>query len=420
MSMTSILRGNVVRILILALALFGTCIALVAFSQTTDSNTSDYVTIKLKDGRVLEGPVLLEDDQQITIEAQFANGTITRKYQIDKNDIASISHLSAVDRDQRLATVAYHDLGKYQLDPKNSYPLSYYDSAITDGFRRFLTQYPRALEAATVTNRLAEWQEERDKVVSGQVKYHGQWMPAAEATKLAETERTQQIVQDARALMAQGQFEAATERLAPYYNASQPSPLVVESRRLQADVYRLWISSLETAQEQLTKDLEATKDRVARLTEIRSRAQANYDQARGKSMVTGTRALGDSAISSQASADYLRAEKQYNEEQNRQFAIQEQLDNTIHQLRQVHQNQDLFTAAYPAIEVVKETAPPPKTNAPAPPPPPQTNVPAPPPPPPPPPTVLEQMGDWFSRNWIIVAGVALLGLWGVSRLFTRP
>jgi hypothetical protein len=125
--------------------------------------------------------------------------------------------------------------------------------------------------------------------------------------------------------------------------------------------------------------------------------------------------LGDNTISSQASADYLRAEKQYNEEQNRQFAIQEQLDNTIRLLRQVHQEQDLFTAAYPSVELAKET-PPPKTNAPAPP---ETNAPAPPPRPPPPPTVLDQMGAWFSRNWIIVAGVALLGLWGVSRLFTR-
>jgi hypothetical protein len=323
MSMTSILRGDVVRILVLAWALFGTRITLVAFSQSTDSNASDYVTIKLKDGRALEGLVLLEDDQQITIDAQFANGTITRKDQVSKSDIASISHLSAVDRDQRLATVAYHDLGKYQLDPQNSYPLSYYDSAINQGFLPFLQQYPHVMETAVISNRLTEWQAERDKVASGQVKYHGQWMPAAEADKLTETERTQQIIQDARALMAQGQFEAATERLAPYYNAAQPSALVVESRRLQADVYRLWISSLETVQEQLTKDLEATKDRVARLSEIRSRAQANYDQARGKSMVRESRALGDSAISGQASADYLRAEKQYNEEQNRQFAIQE-------------------------------------------------------------------------------------------------
>ncbi len=419
--MTPIPRCRFVRILVLALALLSVRFASVSLSQTTDSPVNDYVAIKLKDGRVLEGPVLLEDDRQITIEAQYANGTISRKAQVDKNDIASISHLSAVDRDQRLATIAYHDLGKYQLDPQSSFPLSYYDNAISQGFLPFLQQYPHVMETAIISNRLADWQAERSQVASGQVKYHGQWMTAAEANKLTETERTQQIVQDARALMAQGQFDAATEKLAPYYNASQPSLLVVESRRLQADVYRLWISSLETAQGQLTKDLEATKDRVTRLADIRSRAQANYDQARGKSMVTGTRALGDSAISGQASADYLRAEKQYNEEQNRQFAIQEQLDNTIHQLRQVHQSQDLFTAAYPTIEVVKET-PPPKTNSPAAPsptPPPSTNAPAP-PPPPPPPTVLEQTGAWFSRNWVIVAGVGLLGLWGVSRLFTRP
>lgn len=417
--MTSFLRGNVVRILLAVLALFGPHVTSVAFSQTVDSNVSDYVTIKLKDGRVLEGPVLLENDQQITIDSQFANGTITRKDQLDKSDIASISRMSAADRDQRLATIAYHDLGKYQLDPQNSYPLSYYDTAINDGFRHFLMLYPHALEAATVTDRLADWQEERDKVASGQIKYHGQWMPAVEANKLAETERTQQIIQDARASLAEGQFEAASAKLALYYDAPPPSPLAAESRRLQADVYRMWISSLETTQQQLTKDLEATKDRVTHLSEVRSHAQTNYDQARDKSQNTTSRVLGDNAISSQASADYLRAEKQYNEEQNRQFAIQEQLDNTIRLLRQVHQEQDLFTAAYPAIEVAKETTTP-NTNAIAASPPPQTNAPAPPPPPLPPPTVLDQTGAWFSRNWIIVPGVALLGLWGVSRFFTRP
>src|SRR5579863_8552806 len=205
MPMISFLRGNVVWVLISTLALFGSYATPAAFSQTTDSNASNYVTINLRDGRVLEGPVLLEDDQQITIEAQFANGTITRKYQIDKSDIISISHLSAVDRDQRLATVAFHDLGKYQLDPQNSYPLSYYDGAINDGFRSFLTQYPRVLETGVVSNRLAAWQEERDRVASGQVKYHGRWMPAVEAGKLADTEHGDQIIRDARALMAQGE-----------------------------------------------------------------------------------------------------------------------------------------------------------------------------------------------------------------------
>ncbi|MGA2604343.1 MAG: hypothetical protein ABSG14_08955 [Verrucomicrobiia bacterium] len=406
--MRPIPRGRIVRILILALALVGSRFVSVALGQTTDPTVDDYVTIKLKDGRVLEGPVLLEDNQQIIIEAQYANGTITHKAQVDKNDIASLLHLSATDRDQRLATIAYHDLGKYQLDPQSSFPLSHYDTAINEGFLPFLQQFPHARETATISNRLADWQAEQSLVASGQVKYHGHWMTAAEADKLEQIERTRQVIQDARALMAQGRFETATERLAPYYNVTQPPQFAAESRRLQTDVYRLWISSLETMEDHLTKDLEASKERVTRLSAVRSQAQANYDQARSKSLTSNTRMLGDGAMSSQASADYLRAEKQFNEEQNRQFTLQEQLDSTIHELREIHQAQDLFTVAYPSIELVKET-PPPKTNAPAPPP----------PPPPPPPSVVEEMGAWFGRNWIIVAGASLLGLWGVTHLFTR-
>jgi len=395
-------RGRIVRILILASVLVGTRFVSVALSQTNDSTAIDYVTIKLNDGSVLEGPVLLEDYQQITIEAQYASGTITHKARIDKSDIASLSHLSAAERDQRLATVAYHSLGKYELDPQRSFSLSYYDTAINQGFLPFLSQYPNVMETATVSNRLADWQVERNLVALGQVKYHGHWMTAAEADKLEQTEQDRQVIQDARALMARGRFESATEKLAPYYNATDPPQLAAESRRLQTDVYRTWISSLEATQEHLTKDLEASKERVARLSEVRSKAQANYDQARSKSLSSGTRMLGDDAITTHASADYLRAESQFNEEQNRQFTLQEQLDSTIRELREVHQARDLFTAAYPSIELVKETAAP-RTNA----------------PPPAPPSVVDEMAAWFSRNWIIDAAAALLGLWGVSHLFTR-
>jgi hypothetical protein len=406
--MRSIPCGRIVRILISALALVGSSFVFVGFSQTNDSAAGDYVTIKLRDGRVLEGQVLLEDNQQITLEAQYANGTITQRVRVDKNDIASLSHMEAAERDQRLATIAYHGLAKYQLDSQSSFPPSQYDTAINEGFLPFLRQYPHVMETTTVSNRLADWEAERNLVASGQVKYHGHWMTAAEADQLEQSERARQVIQDARALMARGQFEAATEKLAPCYNATEPAELAAESRRLQIDVYRGWISSLEATQEHLTKDLEASKERVVHLSEVRSQAQANYDQARSKSLTSNPRMLGDGAISSQASADYLRAEKQFNEEQNRQFALQEQLDTTIRELREIHQARDLFSVAYPSIELAKET-PAPKTNA----------APPPPPPPPPPPSAVEEMGAWFGRNWIIVAGAALLGLWGVSHLFTR-
>jgi len=404
--MRPIPRRRIVWSLLAIFVLAGSYSISIAPGQTADSNGVDYVTIKLKDGAVLEGPVLFEDAQQITIDAQAANGTITHKERVDRNDIASLSHLSAAARDQRLATIAYHDLGKYQLDSQSSLPLGYYDMAINQGFLPFLQKYPQAMESATISNRLAGWQAERSLVASGQVKYRGKWMTAAEADKLAQTERTDQVMLDARALMSQGRFEAATEKLAPYYSVTEPPQLAVESRRLQGDVYRLWISSLEALKDQLTKDLEAGKERVAQLAEVRSKAQSNYDEARARSLNSSARTLGDGVISSQTAADYFRAEKQFTEEQNRTFLIQHQLDDTTQKLRAVQQGQEFFVAAYPAIELVKET-PPPKTNA------------APPSPPPPPPTFFDQAGGWLGRNWIMVVGVGLLGLWGLSRVLTR-
>ncbi|HTS17652.1 MAG TPA: hypothetical protein VMP11_08775 [Verrucomicrobiae bacterium] len=402
--MKSIPCGRVVWILLCILVLPGSID--LSTAQMSDSVAVDYVSIRLKDGTVLEGPVLLEDDGQITVEAQAASGTIIHKERVEKSNIASLSHLSPADRDQRLATIAYHGLAKYQLDSQSSLPPAYYDLAINEGFLPFLQKYPQAMESATVSNRLAEWKSERSMVASGQIKYRGKWMTTDEADKLTASERAQQVIQDARALMAQGQFDAATERLAPYYSAPQSPQLAVESRRLQGDVYRLWVSSLQTFKDQLGKDLEASKDRVARLAEARSKAQSDYDQARAKNQGSNVRTLGDAAISGQTAADYFRAEKQFGDEQKRESALQQQLDDTVQKLRDVQQSQDLFATAYPPMELVKET-PPPRTNA------------VPPPPPPPPPTFLEKAGEWFGRNWIMAVGVGLLGMWGISRLLTR-
>jgi hypothetical protein len=413
--MKTILRGEFFRILLLMLALAGAPLAPVALGQLNNTNLSNYAILNLKDHRVLEGPVLKEDDEQITLVSQFGNGTITRNDTIKKSDIATLSYLTEGERLQHLAPWAYRALDKYQLDSQTSYPLSYYNNVINEYFKPFLEKYAGTTEANKLTSRLADWQADRDKVAADQARLHGKWMPVAEAKALAEKEHMQQILERAKTFIAQAQYQAATDTLSPCFAVTQPPELAQESRRLQTEIYHLWIASLDAEQQALTKDTEATKDRIAHATEEQVRAAAAFTQARTALINSDRRTLGDDATVSQAGNDLLRAQKELADSQSHQATAKQELDYTIRILANVRHDADVFTAAFPLIESVKEVvkAPAaPQTNTPPKPPPP-------PPPPPPSPSVLEAMADWFSKNWILVAGGALLALWGISRLFTR-
>lgn len=181
-------RNAALPILLLAVALSAFIPA--AFGQAGGTNDSSYVIIKLNNGDTREGPVLAEDEQQITINAQFAHGTITRRDIIDKADIATLTHLNQAERTQRMASMAYRALDKYQLDPKNSRPVSFYDRVILDVFKPFLSQYPNTPEAEQVSSRLSEWLTERAKVASGMVKRRGQWTTPDGSHATAELAKT--------------------------------------------------------------------------------------------------------------------------------------------------------------------------------------------------------------------------------------
>ncbi len=351
--MKTIRRRVFFHILLLLLSLVG-----VALAQSNNTNLSNYVILKLKDHTTLEGPVLSENDGQIVITSQFGGGTITRKDTIVKDDIDSITRLTEAERQKHLAPWAYKSLDKYQLDPQTSYPLAYYDKIIDQYFKPFLTDYPNTVEAGSLTSRLADWQAERDKVASDQAKYRGQWMTVAEAEKHAQHERMQQILQRAKALMSQGQYQAATETLSPWYTVTQPPELAQESRRLQTEIYHLWTSNLESAQQQLTKDAEATKDRITHDIEAKSNAESKYNDARNALINTDRRTLGHDATVTQAGGEMLRAQKELADVQTFQAKTQEELSYTIRTLADVRHNADVFTvSAFPMVELVKETEP---------------------------------------------------------------
>ena len=142
--------------------------------------------VKLKDGTVLDGTILAEDDKQITIEVAFGSGTITRQELVDKSNVVEIVRLTPEQKAEQQMTRDYEKAKKNQLDPATNYPLAAYDPVINDVFRKYLAQYTNSPYQQEITGWIAQWEAERDMVASGQRKYRGQWMSLDEAGKLAE------------------------------------------------------------------------------------------------------------------------------------------------------------------------------------------------------------------------------------------
>ena len=102
-------------------------------------------TLALKDGTVLDGDIIAEDDSSVSIHLEFAHGTITETRHVNKADIARIVRSTPEQRAAELTKRDYESLERYRLDPNTSYRLHYYDAVISNVFRKFLAQYPNSI-----------------------------------------------------------------------------------------------------------------------------------------------------------------------------------------------------------------------------------------------------------------------------------
>jgi hypothetical protein len=133
-------------------------------------------TLKLRDGTVLEGNILSEDETQVTIEVELASGSITKKQVVNKTEILRLVYLTAEEKAQRLMEMAFQRLLRYQLDPVGSQSLNQYDHVITDVFGRFLAQFPDSPHEADVRRQLSMWVAERNRVANGSVRFGNDWV----------------------------------------------------------------------------------------------------------------------------------------------------------------------------------------------------------------------------------------------------
>ncbi len=140
-------------------------------------------TVRLKTGETFEGTILSETDTKVSIEVEYAAGTILSTETFNKGEIDEIIRSTPEQLAQRAMERAYANTQKYKLDSAHNYTLNYYQLVSDRVLRRFLADYPDSPYTNAVQAKLKEWIAEQGKVASGLRKYHGVWIRAEEAAR---------------------------------------------------------------------------------------------------------------------------------------------------------------------------------------------------------------------------------------------
>ena len=133
-------------------------------------------TITLKSGEKLEGKILSETADSITLEYKLTAKIKDTKI-IAKSNVQEIKKLTP-------SQTELAEKGLLNLLPSSDLlTASEYESIIQDKLRAFIAKYPGTPEAAEVEKVIATLSEEKAKVASGQVKVEGKWLDASVAKR---------------------------------------------------------------------------------------------------------------------------------------------------------------------------------------------------------------------------------------------
>src|SRR6266540_1329159 len=127
-------------------------------------------SITLKNGEKIDGKITGETANDVTVEVKVSAG-ISDTRTIPKADIAKL------DKEQP-DTVAWQQLKNLKLGP-NSLPAASYDQVI-NALNNFTTQFPTSPHAADAQKLAADFDAEKKRIASGEVKLNEKWLSKEE------------------------------------------------------------------------------------------------------------------------------------------------------------------------------------------------------------------------------------------------
>lgn len=133
-------------------------------------------TIKLKDGTVLTGVIISEDDKQMTMTVEVAGGTISKKEMVSRDDVLEVTRFTPAQLAERAMEAAYQNTRRYALSADRSFDKAYYDQVIKGVFLPFLAKFPNSTHTIEITQKITAWETERSRVALGAHKTAGTWV----------------------------------------------------------------------------------------------------------------------------------------------------------------------------------------------------------------------------------------------------
>jgi hypothetical protein len=259
-------------------------------------------TVTLKDGTVIEGMIVSETDAEFVLKIEYAGGTISREQRVAKADVLELARAT----DEELMERAYEETRRHQLDPMTSLAPEVYDQTITNIFLAFLRRYTNSAHTQELTEKIEQWQAERDRVAAGEVRYRGEWLSGNEAAKAMNKARLTRQIQQARMLMSQRQYEQAIAQ----FHAASLSPddagLAAEARRLEGEACQTWVNVLTRQQQEAQQLVAQAEERVSSARQELERKQKIL--AHTQEVAKETRVLGQDGFFLQQTMDIKKAE----------------------------------------------------------------------------------------------------------------
>ncbi len=231
-------------------------------------------TITLKDGTVVEGTIVKQESGQVFIRVAIAGGTIFQTRAFNLSDVASIKVLSDEERRQQKMQRDFEQLQQLRLHPTQSYRLEDYDLTIKNRFMAFLSEFPDSPHKETIRNQMQAWQAERERVAAGMVKVDGNWLTREQFTQQTAQVRSQQILNQARGLVANGQYVNALRVLEDAALNEAGEHIQAESRKMVADIYAVWYPQLDRRLTELPKEIQHAREQISQAERERDQAQA--------------------------------------------------------------------------------------------------------------------------------------------------
>ena len=157
-------------------------------------------TVVLKTGESLEGKILQQSADSVTIEYKISS-SITDQKVIPTADIAKIDKIQPDE-------VAFTAIQAYKVDPEWSMQPENYDR-MSQALNEFLIQYPNSAHAADVKKNLTEITTEQARVQSGELKMFGNWLSKEQASKQQAQVQAQVVFSNMRDQAMRGDYIGA-------------------------------------------------------------------------------------------------------------------------------------------------------------------------------------------------------------------